>query len=1037
MPSPSRPPALPASWRLSGCCALLALLVVPARALALDPERPIARHSLDRWTTTEGLPRNTVEAVVQTSDGQLWFATSDGLARLEGGRFGVWGADEFPGIASLPATALAEGAEPGVLWLGVESGGLLRFDSHSGAHTLLRERDGLCGDAVTALRRDAEGGLWIGTRSALACRYLDGEFQPLPLVGLELPSVTDIAVDDSGGVYFAGGADGLLYAPRASAPLQALPGLPERATAVVVSDRGAVYAGTAGAGVFRYHWDEGRYAPVGAGMLGQLRVRSLLLTREGTLWVGTTSQGVYRLRLDRSDEVQDVDHLDAPLVTDLLEDREGSLWVTTQGDGVLRLADMPLCTLSQRHGLDEEKVWSLLPLGDGSVLAGTAGGGIFRLDGEVARPWALAAGLPADAIVLSLALDTRGAVWATLYDHGIVRIEPRGVRSFGVAEGLASDHPSVVLATRDGRVLVGHYHGRIDAIQGEAVGPLEGTAGLPQAGVTALVEAADGRLWIGTQGAGLALLHGGQLQRITAAEGLVDDNVNGIYEAGDGAMWIATAGGLSRLRGDTVVNIGRGQGLPAGAVYDLLQERGGSFWLSTDVGLVRIERESVDSLVAGQSVRLATRVFGTAQGMLTAECNGGTQPNMAKDAEGTIYVATTRGVVVVEPARQLAEPAPPRVLVTGLWAAREQRVLPEEGAVPALGRGPTDVAVQYLATSYLTPEGVAYRYRVEGLPGDWLEVGEDRVARFPQLAPGRYRFEVQARDGGAWGEAASIAFRIRGRPWRSPWPWAVALVLLGGLALARVLRSTGAQTRRQAELEAALEAKARELRDAALVDPLTGLRNRRFVTEVVLPAVATFISQRVQTLRSGTRRRTIAESGVFGIFLFDIDHFKEINDTLGHEAGDRMLQQFSYLLRRSVRQDDFVVRWGGEEFLILLRFSDRDHLDTYARRVREQVEQTTFLVAAAAGGSLKKTTSIGYVSIPFFDESPELLEFEQAVQLADEALYKAKEGGRNRAVRVVSTGQIPEGDDLRQMVRSLDWAIERGYARLEVYGSGS
>ena len=1036
---PSRTPAcdpshLPA-W--GAVVSLLGAALVPARAAALDPERPIARHSLDHWTTADGLPRNTVEAVVQTAEGELWFATSAGLARLEGDHFGVWSADSFPGIASLPATALEEDAEPGVLWLGLETGGLLRFDTRSGDHRLLREPDGLCGDAVTALRRDADGGLWIGTRTAQVCRYLDGEFQPLPVAGPEARSVFDIAVDGAGGVYFAAGSGGLLYAPRPNAPVRALPGLPEPATAVLVDERGAVYAGTASAGVFRFHWDEGRFVAVGTGILGQLRVRCLRITGAGTLWVGTTSQGVYRLRLGRNDEVLAVDHLDAPLVTDLLEDQEGSLWITTQGEGVLRLADLPLSTISRRHGLTEEKVWSLLPLGDGSVLVGTAGGGIYRMDGDVVQPWSPAAALPHDAIVLSLALDTRGAVWASVYDHGVARIEPRGVRLFGPAEGLASDHPSVLLAARDGRILVGHFSGAVDVLADDEVAPLEGTAGLAQAAITALLEDDGGRLWIGTQGAGLAILQEGRSTWITTAEGLADDGVSSLYQAGDGALWVATASGLSRLRQDSVVNVGRAQGLPAGAVYDLLQERGGSFWLSTDVGIVRIERESIDSLVAGGGGRLVARTFGTAEGMLTSECNGGTQSNMAKDAEGVIYVATTRGVAVVEPTREFAVPAAPRVIVTGLWAGRSRRVLPQEGAVPTLGRGPTDIAVEFLATSYLRPEGVAYRYRLEGQAGGWLEVGDERVARFPQLGPGRYRFEVQARRGGDWGESAALPFRIKGRPWRSPWPWAALLFAAGGIVLARVVRSATAQTRRQRELESALEAKAKELRDAALVDPLTGLRNRRFVTEVVLPEVAAFMSRRAQTLRSGTRRRTIAEAGVFGIFLFDIDHFKDINDTLGHEAGDRMLQQFSYLLRRSVRLEDFVIRWGGEEFLVILRFSDRDHLDTYARRVREQVEQTTFLVAAAAGGSLKKTTSIGYISMPFFDENPELLEFEQALQLADEALYKAKEGGRNRAVRVVSTGQVPEGADLKQMVRSVDWAIEHGFARIEVYGSGS
>ncbi len=204
------------------------------------------------------------------------------------------------------------------------------------------------------------------------------------------------------------------------------------------------------------------------------------------------------------------------------------------------------------------------------------------------------------------------------------------------------------------------------------------------------------------------------------------------------------------------------------------------------------------------------------------------------------------------------------------------------------------------------------------------------------------------------------------------------------------------------------------------------------MTEVIIPEIAAFISQKVQIRHSGTRRRTTTETGVYGVFLFDVDHFKAINDTLGHTAGDRMLQQMSYLLRRSVRQDDFVVRWGGEEFLVVLRFSDRDHLDHYARRVREQVEQTTFLVSDGEGGAVKKTTSLGYVSLPFFDEEPSLLEFEQAVQLADQALYIAKESGRNRAVPELA-GKVPEGSDLGRVARSVQWGVDNGYVRIEAF----
>ena len=345
--------------RLYPCALLLWAALCTPPAWALDRNRSIAQHALDEWTSAEGLPRNTVEAVAQTPDGLLWFATSDGLARLEGGQFRTWTSEDFPGVTTLRTNALAADREPGVLWLGTEGSGLLRFDYHRGEHRIYRESDGLCDDNISALSVDSTGRTWIGTQSAVACSLLDGSFDLFPLPARGTKSVVDIATDKTGGVYLAAMTDALLYAPPRAEQLQAFEGLPGPASAVLVDEDEAVFVGTTGFGVFQYHWDSATYQPIAPEQLGTLSVRSLERDDQGVLWVGTTGAGVYRVRLDDAGVNPARDRLDAPMVTDLLADAEGSLWISTMGYGIKRLVDHRLYTISDRNGLEHEGVLSL------------------------------------------------------------------------------------------------------------------------------------------------------------------------------------------------------------------------------------------------------------------------------------------------------------------------------------------------------------------------------------------------------------------------------------------------------------------------------------------------------------------------------------------------------------------------------------------------------------------------------------------------------------------------------------------------------
>lgn len=165
------------------------------------------------------------------------------------------------------------------------------------------------------------------------------------------------------------------------------------------------------------------------------------------------------------------------------------------------------------------------------------------------------------------------------------------------------------------------------------------------------------------------------------------------------------------------------------------------------------------------------------------------------------------------------------------------------------------------------------------------------------------------------------------------------------------------------------------LREANLRDPMTGLNNRRFLEEYV------------ETLVGNVQRKKTN----LAILMLDLDYFKMVNDTYGHDAGDAVLKALSKVLKQSVRASDMVIRYGGEEFLIILQETNRDNADLVAEKIRAAVEK---LKTPVAGMVIEKTISIGLSDFPTDSDT-----FWQAVKYADVALYRAKETGRNRVVR--------------------------------------
>jgi diguanylate cyclase (GGDEF)-like protein len=279
---------------------------------------------------------------------------------------------------------------------------------------------------------------------------------------------------------------------------------------------------------------------------------------------------------------------------------------------------------------------------------------------------------------------------------------------------------------------------------------------------------------------------------------------------------------------------------------------------------------------------------------------------------------------------------------------------------------------------------------------------------------------VQSLKEGAYGERERLVFRT--------------LCAYGAIALdnasayrqvaatLKVLSATQAQLLdKNLELEQAYKA----LEEVSLTDQLTGLRNRRFFMQHVDADVS-------MCLRGYDEPQRVADSSEAGkdlvFFMVDLDHFKQVNDRYGHAAGDAVLVQMQERLREVFRESDYLIRWGGEEFLVLARATHRDEAKAVAERVRRAVADRDFELPD--GVRLRKTCSIGFACYPFMPSQPRLMPWTQVVELADQGLYLAKHGGRNAWAGIYDGPASKPADLFPRLMQHLDQQVAEGQARI-------
>lgn len=958
-------------------------------ASALDPSRALTQSRLSVWTSDSGLPQNTIDAMVQTRDGYLWMGTEEGLVRFDGVRFVVSDRQNAPGLRSAFVSSLHETPD-GTLWIGTYGGGLSRLrngriesfrpeilgkDRMRGMQTMpdgsiviataggglvqirgesvtrFTTRNGFPTDRIWDLEADGEGGLWVATHGGGVVRWRDGRVQSQRITMQE--------------------------------------GLPNDFARTLLRDAdGTLWIGTDGGGLAA--WSNGaivRTVTVKDGLPSDL-IRSLHRDKDGSLWIGTDG-GLARWSPRHAEAMSVAEGLPSPVVRSLIEDREGSLWVGTTG-GLARLSDTRFLSFTRKEGLPVDAIRAVIEDRDGRVWVGAEGGGLCTL--SPVRCLGLADGLPHNT-VYALARGRDGSLWVGTDGGGAVRLQ-NGKIGAPIA-GLPSNRVRSLAEAADGSLWVSTTSGLAHVRNGRTTTIPE----LTDRQLRPLLILPDGNLLVGTDGAGLWRVDSGTehaVQLARAGRGLESDRVFSLTADGDGTgVWIGTSGGgLTHLdlASGSMRSLQRRDGLHDDVVFQIVDMGPRSdLWLTSNRGLYRVSRDRVLAAMQGIPSDLSGTVYGTTDGMPSAECNAAF-PAAIRSRNGQLWVATARGVAVVDPRIHRRNTVAPPVHV--------EEILVDGVAAPAgplrVPPGTQRLEVRYTAPSLRAPERVTFRYLLDGYDRDWVDGRTNRVAHYTKLAPGEYTFRVRAKneDGVASVGEARLAMTVAPQ-WFETW-WARLLALL--LIVAAIfgafrLRITALRARKNAELARAYEDVHRiageledtnrqlavanvRLRALSYVDGLTGVANRRRFDEALEEACATANEQREP----------------LALVLIDLDHFKRLNDSQGHQHGDEALRTVASLLaERTESRGGLAARFGGEEFAWLLPGLTLDEARAEAEGFRLMVRNAAIRHNASDYGIV--TASLGVAS----STETTVVTPASLVAAADAALYRAKSQGRDRA----------------------------------------
>lgn len=773
------------------------------------------------WRVRDGLPQNAVQALAQTPDGYLWIGTNGGLVRFDGTEFRLFGRRNTAELAEDSILQLYVDAG-GVLWIGTEGGGLVSF--HAGHFEHFGNPQGLSNGFVRAIFEDSRRQLWVGTDRGLFA-FRDGRLDRVDAAS-GLPSINVYSISEDGherllvGCTDASNAMGILALGQRGKSIwyKASPTAGDQRVWLLHRARdGGLWIG---AGRQLWRWTTGYVGdlfdtrgivhPLAPAAGSSWRTQPITVTSldedlAGSLWLGTSDQGVIRIN-DRGTR-----HFDVPAglsdnsVLSMLQDSNGGLWVGT-ANGLTRLRESAAAVVMAAND-SPVSIKTVFESSNGTLWATSSGDALMRVRNRQLEPACLR-NIPCRVAVRTLFEDSTHGFWVGTAGQGLFVIS----RSGRVSHYPELDLVRAFAEAPDGTVWIGMDSG-LTHMGGPLHEHLNGDGGLGSDSVRALVFDRSGRLWVGTDG-GIAVVQDGHVVPMPQFAPMRGKKVYAILEDRDGAIWCGTRGaGLWLWAGGVLKHFDSTQGLLSDNILGLVEGPGGKLWISSSEGIFSVQKADLMNAQKDASP-IPMHLFGESEGVNNSQMNGAVQPSVWRATSGDLWFASSSGAVELHP-QEVSQPTTFPVLIDriasggqDLGSGHELKLTPDQ----------QNFEIHYAAINLGNPEHVRFRYQLENFDPAWIDAGERRTAFYTNVPPGKYRFVVQAYDSDRPSQPAiASAWLTRVPMWyRTRW-FLLGCVMALGLAVLTIHRLHLRRMRMQ--FAAVLEERnrlAREMHDTVI-----------------------------------------------------------------------------------------------------------------------------------------------------------------------------------------------------------------------------
>ena len=816
---------------------LFCVLVFAGSVHALDPNKHITQYTHTSWRIQDGSLPAGMFSITQTSDGFLWFsALEQGLYKFDGVRFVPWAPPAKIGSIHIDVV------------IADHAGGFWAIGDHEIAHVKDDaviadfELEGIGGHA--GVSRDPDGSLWIARASnrisdAPLCHITDRATKCFGKSdGMPISPADAVSGDGEGGVW-VGGQTALVHWRAGVSQIYPIKGLKSNAGDIGINrlargPDGSLWVGiaAAGPGLGLGQLKDGVFRPFVTPEFdgSKVSVYDMMFDRDGSLWVASVGKGLFRIRGDVAEHYGQTEGLSSDAVGALFEDREGIVWAATT-NGIDSFRDPRIVTFSALEGLGNDEVTGVLASHDGTIWIANSGSLDHIVHGSVSSIRA-GNGLPGHQVA-SMIEDHAGNLWVGV-DDGLYlfksgrfrRLPEPNHKPLGLVVGMTEDAEGNIWAECAGnpRKLV-----RIRDFQvREEFSALQVPPG------HTLAPDPHGGIWIGTLKGDLALFRHGVVEKF-ALNPKGSPVSHQIVAGKDGSVLAASEDGLVGLRQGKVQRLTKKNGLPCDSVISFIGDDAKRWWLYTACGVVELPDSELQRWWANPEAVVQTHVYDVLDG---ARPQGGPSFNSAAyTSDGRVWFASGFVLQMVDPSRLSQKTQAAETYVESVIVDRKEFAATGD---LKLSPHPRDLQIDYTSPTFLIPQKVKFRYRLDGYNHDWHDAGTRRQAFYTDLPPGKYSFRVTASHGdGVWDDTpATLDFSITPAYYQTNWFRALcACIFLALLWAAYQWRVRQLQHQFDMTLDARVGERtriARELHDT-LLQSAHGLLLRFQIVSQLLP----------------------------------------------------------------------------------------------------------------------------------------------------------------------------------------------------------